>query len=123
MVEQISEVVGRELNCFCRWKLTNVPELDGAILFLMDYSPNDAQPPLSVALSYSGGNKCWLSESSLQKINNNVPRPYPNYQQFVFEGRTFYPFSVQLLPHGPFESSEVIKAACQRLYQHVVWSV
>ena len=104
-----------------KWKLTNVPELENPVLIVLDYSPSDDQRPLSIAFDYSGGRKCWLSESKVSKIGDDGPKPYPKYRKFVFEGREFYPYSIVAFPQAIFDEFQEFAAACRCLYQHADW--
>lgn len=104
------------------WKLTNVPELESPVLMVFDYSPRNEPHLASIAFDYSGGPKCWLSESKVRKIGDEAPNPHPDYRMFVFDRRTFHPYSIQAFPPSIFEDIHEFKSACHRLYQHVVWS-
>ena len=103
------------------WQLTNVPELDNPVLIVLYYSPRDMPYLLSIAFDYSGGPKCWLSESQVRKIGNNAPNPHPDYRTFVCDGHRFYPYSIQAFSQALFEDIHEFTSACQRLYRHVVW--
>lgn len=104
------------------WKLTNVPELESPVLMVFDYSPRNEPHLVSIAFDYSGGPKCWMSESKVRKIGDKAPNPHPDYRMFVFDGRTFHPYSIQAFPSSIFEDIHEFKSACHRLYQHVIWS-
>ena len=119
---ELSPQMENALNDRFNWKLTNVPELETPVLAVYDYSPSDRQFPVSIAFDYSGGPKCWLSESSMKKINDDAPRPYPDYRQFVLEGRQFHPYSIQAFPESIFKNINEFVSACRKLYQHVEWS-
>ena len=112
---QMKEALDHRFN----WKLTNVPELENPILAVFDYSPSDRQLPVSIAFDYSGGPKCWLSESSVREIDNNGPKNHPDYREFVLEGRQFHPYSIQAFPGVIFEDIDQFVRACRRLYHHV----
>ena len=105
-----------------KWRLTNVPELENPVLIVLDYSPSDTQPLLSIAFDFSGGPKCWLSESRVIKIDDDGPRPYLDYRKFVFEGREFCPYSIRALPQVTFEEFRELASACRSLYHYVDWS-
>ena len=109
------------LNQRFNWRLTNVPELDSPVLIILDYSPGDDDTPLSIALDFSGGAKCWISEEQVVEIDNKAPAPNSKYKQFEFEGRRFYPFSVQGLGTSLFEDIETLNSICERLYRHIDW--
>ena len=104
------------------WKLTNVTELENLVLIVFNYSPRDNPNLLSIAFDYSGGAKCWMSEAQVCKIGDVGPNPKRDYQEFVHDGREFHPYSIEPLPQTVFEDIQEFRAACQRLYQHVVWS-
>ena len=89
---------------------------------MLDYSPSDDQPPLSIAFDFSGGPKCWLSESRVRDIGNEGPKLHAAYRNFVFEGREFHPYSIIAFPQAIFEEIQEFSSACQCLYQHVDWS-
>ena len=110
------------LNQYFNWRRTNVPELEQPLLIILDYSPKDDSPPLSIAFDYSNGPKCWLSESKVRKIGVIGPKPHSKYGQFTFEGRRFYPYSIVALPSNSFKDIQVLMSTCQQLYKHVDWS-
>lgn len=105
-----------------KWKLTNVPVLEKPALIVFDYSPGGAMPPLSIAFDWSGGPKCWLSETRLIAIGNNLPKSHPKYKKFNLDGRQFYPFSIRAFPKEIFGNIDAFIDACQGLYEHVGWN-
>lgn len=117
--EEFEEALNR---CF-NWHLTNVSELEGRVLIVLEYSPQDDQRPISIAFDYSGGPKCWLSEPQVKmlKVDGEDIGPARNetYRQFVFEERVFYPYSIQAFPQSIFENFQEFVVACRSLYQHV----
>lgn len=119
---QLSKETTEALDRLFKWKLTNVPVLEKPALIVFDYSPTDDRPPLSIAFDWSGGPKCWLSETQLIKIGDNLPKSHPKYKKFNFEGRDFHPFSIQAFPQAIFGNIEDFTLACQSLYEHVDWS-
>ena len=106
-------------RCF-RCKLENVPELDEPVLVVLDYSPSNDQPPISIAFDYNGGPKCWLSVTQVYERGGHKPNRHSEYREFVFEGRRFYPYSIQAFPKNIFESIEQFTDACRSLYRHAV---
>ena len=118
---ELSQEMADALNGSFKWYHGNVPELDEPVLVVFDYSPSNAEPPLSLAFSLAAGPKCWLSESRVQEINDIGPSAHPDYRRFRLEGRRFYPYSIVALPTTCFERLEVLEQTCRRLYQHVVW--
>ena len=110
------------LDQLFRWKPINVPELDSPVLIVLDYSPRTDQKPLSIAFDFSCGPKCWLSVSKVHEIGGEGPNPHPDYKKFVFEERTFHPYSITAFPRTIFEEIKEFRAACQSLYQHADWS-
>ena len=111
------------LNESFKWKRTNVPELDNPLLIVLDYSPADNDPHLlSIAFDFSGGPKCWLTESTVRKIGNKGPDPHSNYRKFVFEKREFHPYSIKSFPPTIFQEIQEFKRVCQGLYEHVIWN-
>lgn len=109
------------LNQRFNWRLDNVPELESPVLIMLDYSPSDHTAPLSIALDYAGGPKCWMSEERVIQIDSDGPRRHDDYKEFVFEGRRFYPFSIQGLGTTLFEDIQVLNSICERLYRHIDW--
>lgn len=105
-----------------KWARTNVPVLEKPVLIVFDYSPGDDMPPLSIAFDWSGGPKCWLSETRLKKIGDKGPRFYPKYKTFKREAREFHPFSIQAFPRTTFANIDDFTRACRNLYEHVDWS-
>ena len=110
------------LTRYFHWKLTNVPELETPVLIVFDYSPRDNPNLLSIAFDYSGGAKCWMSEAQVCTIGGEGPKPHGDYREFIRDGREFHPYSITPLPKTVFEDIQEFRAACQRLYPHVVWS-
>ena len=110
----------KELSRSFKWRLENVPDLDEPVLVVLDYSPSNDQPPISIAFDYNGGPKCWLSELQVYERNGHKPNRHPEYREFVFEGRRFYPYSIQAFPKNIFESIEQFTDACRSLYRHAV---
>ncbi|MYH34636.1 MAG: hypothetical protein F4010_02125 [Cenarchaeum sp. SB0669_bin_11] len=117
----LSTVMEDALNQRFNWRLTNVPELESPILIVLDYSPDDDAPPLSIALDYADGPKCWMSQDQVIQIDSDGPRRHDDYKQFVFEGRRFYPYSIQNLGMSPFEDIQALTSVWLRLYRHVDW--
>ena len=105
-----------------KWRPTNVPELENPVLIVLDYSPGDDQRPLSIAFDFSGGAKCWLSETKVRKIGDDGPKPHPDYRKFVFEGREFHPYSIRAFPQAIFAEIQKFQSACRGLYQHADWN-
>ena len=117
----LSSVMEDALNQRFNWRLTNVPELESPVLIVLDYSPSNDDAPLSIALDFAGGSKCWMSEERVIKIDDNAPKPHPDYRQFVFEERRFHPYSIQGLGTSLFEDIQIFSSICKRLYSHVEW--
>ena len=109
------------LNCRFNWRLCNVPELEQPVLIVLDYSPTDELPPLSIAFDWAGGPKCWMSTLKVVRIRNECPKPHSAYRRFTFEGRTLHPYSIKAFPQTIFGEIAHFSAACHRLYQHVAW--
>ena len=109
------------LNQRFNWRFENVPELESPILIVLDYSPGDDDAPLSIALDYANGPKCWMSEDQVILIDSDGPRRHDKYKQFVFEGRRFYPYSIKPLGKAPFKDIQALTAIWSRLYRHVDW--
>lgn len=119
----LSPDMKEELDQRFSWKLTNVPELENPVLAVFEYSPNASQRPISIALDFSGGAKCWLTESTVQEIDNEGPKPHAQYREFVLERRHFFPYSIQAPPQTIFEDIHVLASVCQRLYLHTIHGV
>ena len=119
---EISEETTKALDWLFKWKLTNVPVLEKPALIVFDYSPTDDMPPLSMAFDWFGGPKCWLSETRLKKIGDNLPKFHPKYKKFNLEGREFHPFSIQAFPKEIFGNIDEFTHACRSLYEHVDWN-
>ena len=99
-----------------------MPALEKPVLIVIDYSPQDAEPPLSIAFDHGNGPKCWLSESKVREIDNNGPNPNASYREFNFEGRKFHPYSITALHSSTFEDIRAFTSTCERLYKHIDWS-
>ena len=118
MTTTMKEALDQRFN----WRLENAPELERPVLIVLDYSPSDDQPSLSIAFDFSGGPKCWMTESRVRKIGGQGPKLYAKYRKFVFGGREFHPYSIRAFPQAIFEELPEFASACQCLYQHVDWS-
>ena len=115
--QDMKDILGQRFS----WSLENIPDLEIPVFIILDFSPPGCDAPLSIAFDFSGGPKCWMSEESVKEINADGPRPYAQYKQFSFEGRRFYPYSVQSFGTSLFEEIELLNTICKRLYNHVVW--
>ena len=118
LTESMKDALNRRFN----WRLCNVPELEQPVLVVLDYSPTDRLPPLSIAFDWAGGPKCWMSTSKVVRILNKGPKPHSAYRSFTIEERTFYPYSIRAFPQTIFGEIEQFKTACHSLYQHVDWN-
>lgn len=114
-VDDIKRLLGDSLNV----KVTNVPELEHAVVIVLDYSPTDSDRPASMAFSCSGEPKCWLTAEEVRKIDDAAPNRHPAYREFRFEGRRFYPYSIEALPSEVFGSASELESICCRMYKHL----
>ena len=114
--DDIERLLGSSLNV----KFTIVPELEHAVVIVLDYSPTDSDRPASMAFSRSGEPKCWLTAERVRKIGDEAPNPYPDYREFRFEGRKFFPYSIRALPPEVFGSASKLEDVCCRMYKHLV---
>ncbi len=117
-----SEEMKVHLDRTFKWRLVNPAELDQPVLVVIDYSPSNDQCPISIAFDCNGGSKCWLSESAVYPISGEKPSSHADYRKFVFEGREFYPYSIEAPPPEIFTDIEQFEDVCRRLYQHTVRS-
>lgn len=62
-------------------------------------------------------NKCWLTCSSVKKIEDEGPNPYPGYGKFRYKGTTFFPYSVGLSER--LYTANSIKELCVSLPQYM----
>lgn len=113
----IERTLGKVFNV----KVTNVPELEHPIAVVLDYSPSDLDRPLSLAFGLASERKCWLTASKVQQIDGVGPNSHPDYRQFDYAERQFYPYSIEPLPTETFDCVSKLNAICRRLYDHVVW--
>lgn len=109
-----------ELDRAFKCSLENVSELDAPVLVVLDYSPSNDLPPISIAFDYNGGPKCWLSVTQVYERGGHKPNGHSEYREFVFEGRRFYPYSIQAFPKSIFECIEQFEDTCRSLYRHAV---
>ena len=115
--EEVERLLGQRFNV----RVVNVRELEHRIVMILDYSPQDSDRLLSIALGLAGESKCWLTVSEVRTIGDEGPNPHPPYQQFVYRGRLFHPFSIQAIPPEAFASIAMFERVCRSLYQHAVW--
>ena len=118
---QLASAMKEKLDEFCHWCFTQIPALEGPILLILDYSPTAGERPLSIALDYGGGPKCWMTAEKMREIGGQAPNQHEPYQTFIWKGRQFKPYSIQSLSDSVFRDFEALKAVCRKLYRHVVW--
>ena len=119
---QIAEAMREKLDQFCHWTFRQIPELEGPVLLILDYSPSAGERPLSIALDHGCGPKCWMTAARTRRIGNvRPPRPYEEYKEFVWAGRQFKPYSIKRLSKSIFCDIEALTDVCRRLYRHAVW--
>ncbi len=118
---QLPAAMKEKLDQFCYWTLTQIPALEGPVLLILDYSPSAGERPLSIALDYGGGAKCWMTAAKVREIGRQAPNPHEEYQAFTWKGREFKPYSIQSLSDSIFRDFDALRAVCRRLYRHVVW--
>ena len=119
---QLSAAMQEKLNDFAKWAFEQVRVLESPVLLILDYSPRADQRPLSIAFDYGGGAKCWMTAAKVRKIDEDGPNFCEDYKEFAFERQQFMPYSIRQLPGSIFENIDELKAACRRLYRHVVWT-
>ena len=119
---QLSAAMQEKLNDFAKWAFEQVRVLESPVLLILDYSPCADQRPLSIAFDYGGGAKCWMTAAKVRKIDDDGPNFCGDYKEFAFERQQFMPYSIRQLPGSIFENIDELKAACRRLYRHVVWT-
>ena len=109
----------RALDERFRWWKGTVPELDEPeLLLILDYSPNNDDPPLSIAFDLSGGARCWMSART---IEGEGPSPHDPYKTFKHQGTKFLPYSIKAFPLTVFDDIRQLVAACASLYQYAVF--
>ena len=117
----LAAALTEKLDEFCHWCLTQVPVLENPVLLILDYSPSAGERPLSIALDYGCGPKCWMTAGNVRNIGTEGPNPHEDYQEFIWKGRQFKPYSIRSLSGSVFHDFDALKAVCRKLYQHVVW--
>ena len=117
---QIERLLRESLNV----KITNVPELEHLVIIVLDYSPTDSERPISMAFGLEEEAKCWLTltESEIRTVDDEGPSSHPNYRQFAYQGRQFYPYSIRPLGQEVFACVSRFESICRRMYGHAVWS-
>ena len=117
------------LNEFFKWEVDYIKKLADPILFILDYSLGSNDPPVSFALSLieydkdQFPSKCWMTCAEVKEIKLNGftpdgPKPHEKYKQFLYRGKQFHPYSVNL---SSYRSNDVssIKEVVEGLYKHV----
>ena len=117
----ISEKMRVALDQAFNWELINVPKLDEPILIVMEYSPSNYEPPLSIAFDFSGGPKCWMTVPTVREIGKIAPSRHDPYREFSFRNYKFYPYSIQKFPKTIFQDIQQFTSACLCLYRHAEW--
>jgi len=118
---QLDQRIKEELAKRQKYYHGNVNALSQPVLIILDYSPSDSKPPLSIAFDSELGPKCWMSEKNVSKIGDDGPNPHQDYGEFDYEGRHFYGFSIQALTQSDFDDVSRIETICRQLYAHIVW--
>ena len=118
---QLAAAMREKLDGFSHWCFTQISVLEGPVLLILDYSPTAGERPLSIALDYGCGPKCWMTAGKVREIGGLAPNPHEAYKAFSWKGRQFMPYSIQSLSDAVFRDFEALKAVCRKLYRHVVW--
>jgi len=119
---RLNEYVKQKLSQRQKYHFGNVPGLPQYVLIIFDYSPSDNEPPLSIAFDGELGPKCWMTENKFKEIGNSQPLNLGAYEDFYYEERKFYSYSVTSYPQSDFNDVNLIEKNCWQLYQHIVWS-
>ena len=120
----VADDIERILRHSFNVKVTNVPELEHAVVIVLDYSPTDSERPLSMAFGFNREPKCWLTldASMVRKIGEESPSSHSPYRQFMYHGRLFHPYSIQALDRDVFDCVSKFESICHRMYSHAIWS-
>ena len=118
---QLREAMKRQLYQTVSWSIEQIPVLESPVLLILDYSPGADEQPLSIAFDCGFGPKCWMTVSEVRKIGSIAPKYHERYKEFIWEGRTFRPYSIRTLPRDMFENIDTLMAICRQLYRHAVW--
>ena len=120
----VADDIERILRDSFNVKVTNVPELEHAVVIVLDYSPTDSQRPLSMAFGLANERKCWLTldAAKIQPIGVDAPSPHPDYRQFMYFGRLFRPYSIEPVDRDVFNCASKFESICRRMYSHAIWS-
>ena len=125
-IKQIKQELESELNPLFRYEIAYVNNLAEPLIFIIDYSPRNNEPPASFALSLqnyhenSFPSKCWITHKELSPIRNECPSFHEEYKKVSYQGHHFYPFSVNLSSYKP-KSITSIKKVIDRLYRHIIF--
>ena len=100
-----------------------IGDLPHPILIFIDYQPKNRCTPVCLGLPLEEyeqkrmARKFWSSVKTAKPVNGQIPNPHPEYKEFNYEGRTYYPFSADL--SGYNFSSASISELLEELYEHV----
>lgn len=100
--------------------------IDEPLLLIKNYPKGQRENKINFAFSliefyngtFSFGNKCWITKQDMRPINEQMPAYYPNYREFEYDKKTYFPFSVNLQQYT-FEDPNSIRSACRDLYNHI----
>ena len=116
----LSEAMHNALDEHFWCEQDTVPEVDTKLLFVLDYSPSEDEPVLSIVFDLSNSPKCWMTASHTRLLNNKGPSRHDDYKRFTYKDRQFYPYSIRRLPTTSFGDIGEFATLCQRLYRHAV---
>ncbi len=115
------------LDNYFSWEVDFVKNQNDPMLFIHDYSDSAENLKLaSFALSlaqYSASafpNKCWITNEKVKPIdggNGEMPSNHSDYKEFLYKGKKFYPFSVNIV-----QDNTAVGIIVDLLYQHIDWS-
>ncbi len=123
-ISKIKEYFSSTLDDYFNWEVAYVDNQDGPMLFIHDYSNSAENLKLaSFALSlaqYSDGafpSKCWITNNKVKQIDGEIPSCNPDYKEFSYKEKKFYPFSVNIAPY-----EMAVRIIVGQLYRHIDWS-
>ncbi len=100
--------------------LKSIRNFEDVLIIVSTYSPDDNSTPVSIAFSINNTNlsfnrKCWITQEKVREIS-----PHPDYREFEYNTKKFYPFSVLISDVDKYPvSADCIKRLCKELYQYI----
>ena len=108
-----------------KWEVGFVDVLPEKLLFILNYRGNNQFNHFaSFALSLDKYNenlfpsKCWITSSSLKKIDDKIPSKHDEYVNFTYKRKNFSAYSVDLKDYKP-QDPQLIKNLIIHLYAHI----